>query len=576
MNEQTTLLPPPALHVTAETTDTASEDTAPHGQPAAPRAAMNVLLVEDDEGHAQITRMALHRANLGTKIEHVSSVAEALATISAHTFDVALLDLGLPDSSGTEAVAMVRSRSRELPIVALTSQADDQMALNAIDGGAQDYLVKGTMTPESLARSIRNAIHRQQAVCENQRLVRELEASQEALEKRNRRVSRLYRTAHRFVDNVSHEFRTPLTVVKEYVALMREGLLGPLNDEQRRFLDVVNDRADDLNHMVDDMLDVSKLEAGILTICRTRTQLAPVVDHVRLGLERRAALKNVELEIDVAQDLPDIYCDGEKVGRVIVNLVSNAIKFCGNPGRVRLEARLNRTKHEIAINVSDNGDGIAEKDLQVIFRRFKQLGTNPRGSCKGFGLGLSIAKELVRMNFGEMSVESTLGKGSTFSFTVPLDEPAEVLRRYFRRLRKSRTDARTVALISATADDPKGELAEEIAAFLSGTLRRNDLLFYRGGGRWLIVALVADAELETFFNRIRQAAVDTNRNRFGPPLPAIDMTVEGSWNIRTDVEEITAFLRDLPETFAASPQMAACFRNNPDGVGFNLPLGNPG
>ena len=151
------------------------------------------------------------------------------------------------------------------------------------------------MTPDGLACSIRYAVHRQRSVSENERLVKDLQESREQLEKKNRRVSKLYRTVHRFVDNVSHEFRTPLTVVKEYVSLMREGLLGPLNDEQRRFLDVVNDRADDLNHMVDDMLDVSKLEAGILTIYRMNARLSDIVKHVRVGLERRAASKTWSL-----------------------------------------------------------------------------------------------------------------------------------------------------------------------------------------------------------------------------------------------------------------------------------------
>ena len=226
------------------------------------------------------------------------------------------------------------------------------------------------------------------------RPLRKLETARGLLEKKNHRLARLYRTAHRFVDHVSHEFRTPLTVVKEYVSLMCDGLLGPTNAEQQRFLDIVNNRADDLNHMVDDMLDVSKLEAGILTVYRTPACLADIVNHVRVGLERRATLQDVRLEIEMPHDLPPIYCDTEKIGRVLVNLVVNAIKFSRRPV-CPYDRPLEAGADEVLVRVSDNGPGIPPQDLPRLFRRFKQLGAPTNASTKGFGLGLSIARELV-------------------------------------------------------------------------------------------------------------------------------------------------------------------------------------
>ena len=521
---------------------------------------MNVLLVEDNEGHARLIKSALRRASPRYEVQHALSVADALQAMLARPIDVALLDLTLPDSSGTATVAAIRGGCRDLPIVVLTSLADDEMALGVMDEGAQDYLAKDTVTPDGLARSIRYAVHRQQNVSENERLVKDLEESRELLEKKNRRVSKLYRTAHRFVNNVSHEFRTPLTVVKEYVSLMRDGLLGPLNDEQRRFLDIVNDRADDLNHMVDDMLDVSKLEAGILTIYRVHARLSDIVKHVRIGLERRAALKDVHLDIAVDEELPAVFCDSEKVGRVIVNLVVNAIKFCGNPGHVRLEASLSECQQEMVVKVSDNGQGISRKDLRVIFRRFKQLGPNPRGSTKGFGLGLSIAKELVLLNLGEMSVESKVGKGSIFSFTVPLDNPNEVLRRYLRRLKASRNDGKTVSLALVSADSTiDSDTTEDVTTFLSGSLRRNDLLFYRGSARWLMVLSISASELDAFFGRLRQSATDSNRNRFGRPLPTLQMDAIGQWRVDGNVNEVMDSLEN-----AARPREAqSCLNQSP-------------
>ncbi len=502
---------------------------------------MRVLLLEDNEGHARLIQRALNRAAGNYEVQHTTRLADALEQLTAGNQDVALVDLTLPDSRGAETVAAMRGGCRDLPIVVLTSLADDEMALAVLKQGAQDYLIKDNLTPEDLERAIRYAIHRQQSYSEIQRLLQELQTARDLLERKNRRLSKLYRTAHRFVDNVSHEFRTPLTVVKEYVSIMRDGLLGPLNEEQRRFLDIVNDRADDLNHMVDDMLDVSKMEAGILSVYRSTQHLAEVVNHVSVGLQRRAALKDVELTIEIDEQLPPIYCDGEKVGRVIVNLVVNAIKFCGNPGQVRLAARLDCQRREVVVSVTDNGPGIHKKDLKVIFRRFKQLGSNPRGSTKGFGLGLSIAHELVALNLGEMSVESVLGQGSEFSFTVPLDEPAAIVRRFFDRFPRSQAEGSRLSLIRVLAHtEASPTAAEDVAAFLNGILRRHDLLVRTESCTWLLIRASSEDELERFFERASQAITDADRNRLGRPLPLVTMHTEGSWSGDDRLDELLA------------------------------------
>src|SRR5690606_16188025 len=151
------------------------------------------------------------------------------------------------------------------------------------------------------------------------------------LKRKNRRLKRLYETAHRFVDNVSHEFRTPLTVIKEYVGLVHDGVLGGLSEEQADMLEVVTDRADDLNNMVNDMLDISKLDAGMLGLWRKTCNVSDMIERVRPSLERKSHLKQVAIEFDIPETLPQVFCDDEKIGRVIVNLAINAIKFSGDP-----------------------------------------------------------------------------------------------------------------------------------------------------------------------------------------------------------------------------------------------------
>ena len=378
------------------------------------------------------------------------------------------------------------------------------------------------------------------------RLVAQLQTSRELLEKKNRRLSRLYKMAHRFVDNVSHEFRTPLTVIKEYVALMSEGLVGDISEEQARLLNVVEDRADDLNTMVDDMLDVSKLEAGLLGVWRKNCQIADIIVHVRSNLEKKATVKGVHLEIDVDDNLSAIYCDAEKVGRVIINLVVNAIKFSGEPGHVRLWVQEDVASCEIVIGVTDNGPGIDQESLAEIFRRFRQLGSNSRGSTKGFGLGLNIAKELVDLNFGRMNVESEVGHGSTFSFTVPLADPRELMQRCLDRIHHLRNGSSVVSIVIARIDDSlDSALVDDVDSFLNYLLRRNDLLFRAGAHGWLIVLPTVNCELEKFFARVTKSRNDANRNRPHGPLPEIEMRVEGTWNVADHREQILECVTDV-------------------------------
>ena len=288
--------------------------------------------------------------------------------------------------------------------------------------GAQDYLLKHEVEPKLLARSLRFAIERQRTAA-LESCIEQLAAAQVLLKKKNRRLAKLNRTVHEFVDNVSHEFRTPLTVIKEYASLVKDGVVGAVSDEQKQMLTIVEDRADDLNTMVDDMLDVSKLEAGLLRVDRRICQVADIVARVWPARECKAAVRGVQLEFQLDPKLEAVFCDPEKAGRVLTNLVTNAIKFCGQPGRVWLNCDREPDGAGVRLSVRDNGHGISPENQRAIFLRFKQLSESIRSSTKGFGLGLNIAKKLVELNLGEITVESEIGRGSTFAFTLPKARP---------------------------------------------------------------------------------------------------------------------------------------------------------
>jgi signal transduction histidine kinase len=503
---------------------------------------VRVLIVDDDPVDLELTRRLLAgAARMRFTIDTAEHLATAIELLRARAYDVLLLDLNLAPSRGLETLDAVRGEDSELPpIVVLSGLADEETALRSLDRGAQDYLVKGNFTSDTLANSIRYAMQRQQ-------LLQEITHTKELLEKKNQRLAELYETAHRFVDTVSHEFRTPLTVIKEYTSLVRDGLASS-GEEQRRFLDVVIDRADDLNNMVDDMLDVSRLEAGLLGAWRKNCRVAAIVEELRPALERKAAMKGIELAIDLDPALAEVYCDPEKVSRVIINLTVNAVKFCQEGGHVRLWATPCADAPGVTIGITDDGRGIDRDSLARIFERFTQLDPTSRGSCKGFGLGLNIAKELVDLSFGRMSVESQVGRGSTFSFSLPPTDPPEVMRRYVERLRQLSDAPAAISILVARVDEAVGgDEADDVDAYLHSLLRRNDIVFRVEDHAWLVVLATSAVELSKFHDKARLALAEVNRNRIRGPLPDVRMETAGTWRIPGDCEELFRQLREWVE-----------------------------
>lgn len=505
---------------------------------SAQRSSYKVLLIEDNPADTDLIIMAIGRADAMFQVHSVTKLNDGLAAIHGDDWNVILSDLSLPDSQGLDTVRALRRHAPNVPNIVLTSLSSDETALKALDEGAQDYLVKDNVTTEILQRAIRYAIQRQKN-SEMRRLIENLREHEQLLERKNRRLEKLYKTAHRFVDNVSHEFRTPLTVIKEYVSLVRDGVVGGLNEEQGQMLDVVSDRADDLNNIVDDMLDISKLEAGMLGIWRKNCAVADIIHHIRPSLQKKSSVKDVEIEFAVLADLPQVFCDDEKIGRVIVNLTTNAIKFSGDPGKVLVRAEFDASQREVLISVIDNGSGISKENLKAIFQRFKQVGGNPRGSTKGFGLGLNIAKELVDLNLGEINVNSELGRGSTFSFSIPIADPVEVVRRYIEKIQRLHNGSSVVSLLTAHIEESTTD-GKEMNGFLNLLLRRNDLLFRIDHRQWLLLLPVTKHELPKFLKRAEKVRAEANKNRPHGPLPALHMKAAGNWNVKNNAGELLA------------------------------------
>lgn len=245
----------------------------------------------------------------------------------------------------------------------------------------------------------------------------ELAGKNQLLEARNLDVERANRLKSEFLASMSHELRTPLHTIIGFSELLTEELEGPLNDKQKRFLGHILQDSRHLLQLINEILDISKIEAGRLELDKEQIDFAGCLDEVIAGIQQQAAAKNIA--IDVNNDFhASLFADRLRVKEILYNLLSNAIKFTPDAGRVWVETIVK--SHWLQITVGDSGVGVDEKEHQSIFENFYQVGSTTKGTREGTGLGLPITRKLVELHGGQIRVESQPGKGSRFTITLPL------------------------------------------------------------------------------------------------------------------------------------------------------------
>jgi signal transduction histidine kinase len=229
-----------------------------------------------------------------------------------------------------------------------------------------------------------------------------------------------------FLSNISHDLRTPLAAIITHGEILREGMLGELNQKQRDSVAGIVNGGQQLIDMIDEILTYVRGESDQVSLVRTEFSITEVVDQVRVLNQALAARKRLTIERLNGDDLPPVFADRDKLKHVLGNLIGNAIKFTPDGGRIWISfARRGRNADELVVEVGDTGRGIAKDHYDLIFREFAQVDASPSRSHHGTGLGLAIARKLVELHSGTIWVESELGKGSRFFFTVPLNPPRD-------------------------------------------------------------------------------------------------------------------------------------------------------
>ncbi|MBW4536311.1 MAG: response regulator [Pleurocapsa minor HA4230-MV1] len=422
----------------------------------------SILLIDDDEVDRLTVKRALKKANFSAFITEAVNGQEAIAKLvegnnnhqnnlpitnclvgvslaeenseknnCINNFDLILLDYLLPDVDGLNLLATLKKIDFNLPVIVLTGQGDEQIAVEMMKSGAADYLLKGKIEPKTLSKAINNAIRINQAEqavkLANQRLRAtnelllsknlELERQQQQIKLQNIKLQESYNLKSDFLATMSHELRTPMNAIMGFSQLLLRQHTEPLSLQQQNLVERIFHNSNNLLNMINEMLDFSKIEAGKLELNPQPFDLKYLTRITVEELRSLAIEKQLSLVTDIQLEDNFIVQDANFVKRIVINLLSNAIKFTESGQIVVQVKEIGKTK--IAIAVSDTGVGVAPEDRDKIFEAFRQADQSFTRQHSGTGLGLAITNSLIKMMGGKISLDSTLNQGSTFTVEIP-------------------------------------------------------------------------------------------------------------------------------------------------------------
>ena len=376
-----------------------------------------ILVVEDEVG-SRLTLCGILEDG-GYEVTGVEKGTEALEVIKDGNFNVIITDIRLPDVGGMSILELAKEINPDVAVIMMTGYASIETAVNAVNEGAYAYFVKPVNLDE-MKTAIVNALRQQRLSRENKRLVDDLQRSNKLLFEANSQLRAATEAKSAFLAHMSHELRTPLNAIIGFSDLMLGGVAGEINNKQRQCLEDILSSGKHLLSLINDILDLSKVEAGKIDIRPESLRLADVVDDAVTTVKPMLDESRHEMGISIAEDLPPVYGDRNRLKQILLNLLSNAIKFTPDGGKLYLET--NKKGYFCQISMVDNGVGIRKEDQTSIFEPFIQLDTQTGERKQGTGLGLALTKQLVELLGGKIWVESEYGKGSRFSFTIPLAE----------------------------------------------------------------------------------------------------------------------------------------------------------
>jgi len=383
-------------------------------------AAPGLLLVVDDDAE---NRQVLSRRLIkqGHEVRTASNGPDALHLMTETAFEVVLLDIMMPDMDGYEVLGRIKGdrRMQHIPVIMISAIDEVQSVVRCIEAGAEDYLAKPfdpTLLKARIGASLEKKRGRDREIALRDREI----ALYEQLQQNYKRLLEVEKLRDDMRNMIVHDLRTPLTSV--IVGIEMVAGQGPLSEMQREMMNIATSGGRTLLAMINDLLDVEKMESGVPQLHYEPLSAAELVAGAVEQVASLAAMERTSIVAAIAAELPPFAGDANKLSRTLVNLIANAIKFTRG-GTVTITAA-EAEGQSIRFAVRDTGAGIPAEAFERIFEKFGQLDARTR---VGTGLGLAFCKLAVEAHRGCINVESTLGAGSTFSFTIPLSAPPAAL-----------------------------------------------------------------------------------------------------------------------------------------------------
>ncbi|MDO8602610.1 MAG: ATP-binding protein [Candidatus Omnitrophota bacterium] len=337
-----------------------------------------------------------------------------LKKVEEEKFDVIILSYDLPDLNGLEMLVDLQYKELSGPVIMTAGVRDKEFASQAMREGAYDYVIREKGFEEGLPVVVYNAMAAFHAVKERERLQKEIAAKKVELEAANTKLQQLDKLKSGFVANVAHEFRTPLTVIKGNIDLVSKGGLGGVTPAQKEMLDGAINIVNRLARLVNDLLDISKIESGKMELRKEPVEINKIIEENLAIFDKIIKDKKQKILKGLAGNMPKISADKDKATQLFINLLSNAIKYTPESGTITI--RTVNLETEIMVEIADTGEGLSQDSLDKVFDKFIRVTAEKK---EGTGLGLPIAKDIVILHKGRIWVKSELGKGSQFYFTLP-------------------------------------------------------------------------------------------------------------------------------------------------------------
>lgn len=373
---------------------------------------IQVLFIDDEESIIDGVLRLFMRESYG--IFATRSPDKAREALAKEKIKVVVSDYRMPEISGVEFLREVKEKYPNVVKILFTGYTDFSAAEEAINVGEVYRFISKPWKTAELLSTIRQCI-------EHYDLITQSKAHEEELEVVNKKLKAMYEMQKEFTSTVSHELRTPLASIKTAIDLVVKRMVGEINQEQEEVLGRAKSNVDRLKRLIDDILDLTKMEGGKVQMNFMMDDIHQVIQEVVEAQKDVVQNRGLYIKTDFDAHVSGVPFDRDRIIQVLNNLLSNAIKFT-KEGGITVSTQGKSQENHIIVSIKDTGKGITEADIPKLFQKFQQIESAETNEEGGTGLGLAICKEIISRHGGKIWVESKLGEGTTFNFILPIQE----------------------------------------------------------------------------------------------------------------------------------------------------------